>query len=53
MYLNKTPNRTQCVYAFAFVYARYIFSRILCVLYFLFCELKGKWQFEKLYIIYK
>ena len=46
MFLNKTPDWARCLYGYSLV-----FSGIsLC---FLFCELKGKWQFEKLnYILY-
>ena len=49
MYLNKTPDWALCLYAYSLVFSGILWYS-LC---FLFCELRGKWQFEKLnYILY-
>ena len=59
MYLNKTLDWARCLYGYSLVFSGILwhslaFSGILWYsLCFLFCELKGKWQFEKLnYILY-
>ena len=63
MCLNKTPDWARCLYAYSsgILWYSLVFSSILWYssgilwysLCFLFCKLKGKWQFEKLnYILY-